>query len=315
MSENARRAAPRAPEPPRYRLRVCFSKTGRLRFISHLDFIRAFERAARRSRLPLAYTEGYSPAPKIAYGWPLPIGVAGLAEYLDIELTDRVPPEDAVRRLEEVLPEELEIREARYLSPHGPSLMAEMDTGVYLIRMPAAGLGVEQWREASARLLGRERLESTRGRGTGPGGEPKKKTVDIRPLLRKVEVRGVADGEVTVLAELELSDRGTARPDEVAGFLWEEVASGGAGSGGSAADAYGVPGNGDAAGSGDAAAGSGAAAGGSAAAAGSNAATARSNAAVVGSNAAAVGNRPARPEGMVAVRIGLRREGRPAGPR
>ena len=205
----------------RYRLRVCFGKTGRLRYISHLDFIRTFERAARRSGLPLAYSEGYSPAPRIAYGWPLPVGTAGLAEYLDLELTERVPPERAVDSLKRALPPGLEVREARYISPRGPALMVDFDTGSYLVRAPAAGLGLERWRRAVGEVLAHPRLEITREKkgGSGPGAPGRVKTLDIRPLIRRLEVRSVEDGDAVAFMELALSDRGIARPDEVFSLL------------------------------------------------------------------------------------------------
>jgi radical SAM-linked protein len=200
---------------------VCFSKTGRLRHISHLDFIRAFERAARRSGLPLAYSEGYSPAPKIAYGWPLPVGTAGLAEYLDVELTERVPPERAVESLRDVLPPGLDVREASYVSPRGAALMVEFDTGSYLVRAPADGKGPDQWGDAVREILARPRLEVTREKRSGADRKApaKVKTLDVRPLIRRLEVRGTEDDQVVVLMELALSERGIARPDEVFGFI------------------------------------------------------------------------------------------------
>jgi len=149
----------------RWRLRVCYSISGRLRFISHLDFVRTFERAVRRTGLPVALSEGYSPAPRIAYGWPRPVGTAGLGEYLDIELHSRVAPEKAARLLTLMLPEGVRVRDARYISPHGPSLMAELDTASYVVRLPSAGLSPDEWREAAERLLARESLEVVRERG------------------------------------------------------------------------------------------------------------------------------------------------------
>ncbi len=215
-------------ERTRYRLRVCFSKTGRLRYISHLDFIRAFERAVRRSGLPVAYTEGFSPAPRIAYGWPLPVGTAGLAEYLDIELMERVDPGEAVVRLGRALPRGLEVRDARYVSPRGPALMVEFDTASYLVRVPSGLRGPEEWRGAVERLLARPTLEVTREKE--PAGSPGKgrraRVVDLRPLVRRLRVRGAEDGWVTLFMELALSEKGTARPEEVAGLLREAVGEG-----------------------------------------------------------------------------------------
>ncbi|MCL6581262.1 MAG: TIGR03936 family radical SAM-associated protein [Firmicutes bacterium] len=203
---------------PRWRLRLCLSRTGRVRFISHLDFVRLFERAVRRAGLPVVLSEGYSPAPRIAYGWPLPLGMEALSEYVDVELTARVPPDDASARLARALPEGFAVRDARYVNPHGPSLMAEFDTAVYIIRLPGREKDLGEWREAAHRLLASPRLEVVRERG--PAGVRETKRLDLRPFIRRLEVRGEAPGgRVEVLAELALGDGGTARPEEVAALL------------------------------------------------------------------------------------------------
>lgn len=221
-------------QPVRWRLRLCYAKTGRPRFVSHLDFVRLFERAARRAGLPLAYSEGFSPAPRIAYGWPLAVGMAGLGEYVDVELKERTPPERVVSELNSVLPEGIEVREARYLSPHGPSLMAEYDTASYMVHLPDRGRGLAAWRDAAAKLLAAESLPVTREKIQGPGagkgraGAPAvRKVVEVRPLIRRLEVREVsADGRVAVFMELAMGDRGAGRPDEVAGFLVRALGEG-----------------------------------------------------------------------------------------
>ena len=75
------------------RLRVHYAKRGRLRFSSHRDFQRAFERALRRSAVPMAYSAGFSPHPKVSYAGAAPTGVASEAEYLEIGLQAEVDPE------------------------------------------------------------------------------------------------------------------------------------------------------------------------------------------------------------------------------
>jgi len=217
------------PEP-RWRLRISYKKTGRPSYISHLDFVRLFERAARRAGLPLAFSGGYSPAPRIAYGWPLPVGMPGLAEYADIELTERVDPEAAAESLNRAFPEGIRVRDARYVSPHGASLMAELNAAAYVLRIPSLGRSLDQWREAASEVMARDRLEVVRERAGEPGGarsgrssaggKVMRKTVDVRPLILRVEVREVApDGKVVVFTELSLGDKGVGRPQEVAALL------------------------------------------------------------------------------------------------
>src|ERR1700744_6811352 len=108
------RRAPEGPPPPPVvqRVRLRYAKRGRLRFSSHRDFARAFERALRRAEVPMAYSAGFTPHPKISYVGAAPTGVAGEAEYLEIGLASRVDPEQLRAALDAVLPDGLDIVEA-----------------------------------------------------------------------------------------------------------------------------------------------------------------------------------------------------------
>jgi radical SAM-linked protein len=131
---------PTGPPPPPtvQKLRLRYTKRGRLRFISHRDFARAFERALRRARVPMAYSAGFSPHPKISYVGAAPTGVASEAEYLEIGLAQRCDP-DAVRRaLDESLPPGLDVLEC--VESRGGSLPERIDTSIWEVRLP----GVEE---------------------------------------------------------------------------------------------------------------------------------------------------------------------------
>lgn len=91
------------------RLRVRYAKRGRMRFTSHRDFSRAFERAVFRARLPMAYSSGFNPHPRISYAGASPTGAASEAEYLEIGLREVVDPTQVLGALAEALPEGLDI--------------------------------------------------------------------------------------------------------------------------------------------------------------------------------------------------------------
>src|SRR5580765_6583357 len=99
------RRTPEGPPPPPtvQRLRVRYAKRGRLRFTSHRDFARAFERALRRAEVPMAYSAGFSPHPKISYAGAAPTGVASEAEYLEIGLARECAPAQVRAALDEAL--------------------------------------------------------------------------------------------------------------------------------------------------------------------------------------------------------------------
>jgi radical SAM-linked protein len=102
---------PEQQAPPVQRLRIRYAKRGRLRFTSHRDFSRAFERAVFRARIPMAYSSGFNPHPRISYAGAAPTGAASEAEYLEIGLAQVTDPDDVRRALEEALPDGLDVLE------------------------------------------------------------------------------------------------------------------------------------------------------------------------------------------------------------
>ncbi|MGB0098808.1 MAG: TIGR03936 family radical SAM-associated protein [Nocardioides sp.] len=105
------RQQPEQQAPPVQRLRIRYAKRGRLRFTSHRDFSRAFERAIFRARLPMAYSSGFNPHPRISYAGAAPTGSASEAEYVEIGLAQVVDPADVHVQLDEALPDGLDVLE------------------------------------------------------------------------------------------------------------------------------------------------------------------------------------------------------------
>jgi len=105
------REQPKQAPPPVQRLRIRYAKRGRLRFTSHRDFSRAFERAVFRARLPMAYSSGFNPHPRISYAGAAPTGSASEAEYLELAMAEVVDPAAVHAALDEALPDGLDIVE------------------------------------------------------------------------------------------------------------------------------------------------------------------------------------------------------------
>ena len=105
------REQPEQQAPPVQRLRIRYAKRGRLRFTSHRDFSRAFERAVFRARVPMAYSSGFNPHPRISYAGAAPTGSASEAEYLEIALAEVVDPAAVHAQLDEALPDGLDVLE------------------------------------------------------------------------------------------------------------------------------------------------------------------------------------------------------------
>jgi radical SAM-linked protein len=136
-----------------------------LRFASHRDFQRAFERALRRVDAPMAYSAGFTPHPKISYANAAPTGAGSEAEYLEIGLARRCDPDRLRADLDAALPTGLDVV-AVVESPPGPASLAErLQASVWEIRLP--GLGEDGVARALAAFLTRDRVEVERRTATG----------------------------------------------------------------------------------------------------------------------------------------------------
>jgi radical SAM-linked protein len=128
------RGQPQQQPPPVQRLRIRYAKRGRLRFTSHRDFSRAFERALVRARVPMSYSSGYSPHPRVSYAGASPTGAASEAEYLEIALSEEVDPTAVRDSLDAALPAGLDITDV--VVSTGGALADLLEGSLWRITMP-----------------------------------------------------------------------------------------------------------------------------------------------------------------------------------
>jgi radical SAM-linked protein len=126
------------------RIRLRYAKRGPMRFTSHRDFARAFERAILRAGVPIAYSQGFTPHPKISYASAAPTGVASEAEYLEIGLRERIDPAELVGALDAALSPGLDVLDAVVAA--GGSLADRIDASAWRIELP--GVSIEAARHA-----------------------------------------------------------------------------------------------------------------------------------------------------------------------
>jgi radical SAM-linked protein len=169
------------PAPPTVqRVRLRFAKRGRLRFLSHRDVARSFERAVRRAGVPVAHSHGFSPHPRLSWVGAAPTGTASEAEYLEIGLTRPVSPAALVAALDAALPAGLDVLEAAVAE--GPALAERIDASRWSIELP--GVPPEELRSALVALLASPSVVVER---IVPSG---RRTVDVRAALVTAEVVG-----------------------------------------------------------------------------------------------------------------------------
>ena len=215
---------PDGPPPPPVvqRLRIRYAKRGRLRFTSHRDFARAFERALRRAGVPMAYSAGFSPHPKVSYAGASPTGVASEAEYLEIGLARERDPDVVRRELDAALPAGLDIIEVVAAEP--PSLGDRIDASRW--RVELAGVAMAEVQASVDRFLALD--EAPVERLTKDG----RRTVDGRSVVVSANVsqRVSQPGETDSVAPCAILDlvvrhvTPTVRPEDVLAAMRQAAA-------------------------------------------------------------------------------------------
>jgi radical SAM-linked protein len=128
------------PPPTVQKLRIRYAKRGRLRFASHRDLARTLERALRRASVPMAFSAGFSPHPKISYLGAAPTGAASEAEYLEIGLSVRCDPGAVGAALDAALPEEVAVLDCVEAGEGTGSLADRIDASVWRVELPGVTL-------------------------------------------------------------------------------------------------------------------------------------------------------------------------------
>lgn len=186
-------------ENDQHRLRLTFGKRDTLRFIGHLDLAKTWERVLRRAGVPLVYSQGFNPQPKMQLAAALPLGISSDCELLDIWVHGGILLEGLPERLNAVSPPGLVTYRVEQVPLKAPALQTLVRSAEYLVTVEEVE-GAEL-RRRIADLLGADHIERER-RG---------KTYDLRPLIIALS----PEGEQTFRAHLALSQEGTARPDEL----------------------------------------------------------------------------------------------------
>jgi radical SAM-linked protein len=185
------------------RVRILFAKTESMRWIGHLDLHRAWERLARRARLPLAYTAGYHPHPRIQIGSALPLGVTGENELVDLWLEGEMPAEEVDRALAAHAPPGLAVGKVAFPAPDMPGLEKLIAAGDYAARIAGESWPADLPARIAALLASPALPRERRG-----------KPYDLRPRILDLALEGNL-----LRMRLRLEAEATGRPDEVLSAL------------------------------------------------------------------------------------------------
>jgi len=194
------------------RLRIRFSRREEIKFISHLDIMRLWQRALHRAEIPLAYTEGFSPHPRISLAAPLAVGVTSQAELMDVFCSKWVSPHFFTNAVSQQLPAGIEIVQVYSVAPTMPSLQSQVGYAEYEVELETEK-DQAAVKAALASLLSAEQLAWHHERDTGT------RNYDLRALIDDLWLIDWCQGYPHIGMRLRCDSGGSGRPEQVTAAL------------------------------------------------------------------------------------------------
>lgn len=194
------------------RLRITFSRGEEVKYISHLDMMRLWERALRRAGIPVAYSQGFSPHPKLSIAAPLPIGVTSDGELMDILLRRRLSPYFFIKVVCDQIPPAVGILGVEQVGLSLPSLQSQVRKAEYRVEVET-GEGAADVEEAVRSFLAREHLLWQHRR------QAEVRRYDLRALVDRLWLMGWGESRCTLGMRLRTDSIATGRPEQVSAAL------------------------------------------------------------------------------------------------
>ena len=191
------------------RLRIRFSRGEELKYISHLDLLRLWQRALNRAGIGLAYSEGFNPHPRMSLAAPLALGITSEAELMDIVLDKWSSPHAFTAAITRQLPPGIKVLQVANNATALPSLQSQVAFSEYEVRLPAARTR-DEIEKSIASLLAKDTLPWQHRRDTGPH------RYDLRKLIDDIWINDLQGGQVTIGMKLRCDSTGSGRPEQVA---------------------------------------------------------------------------------------------------
>lgn len=191
-------------------VRLKFTKGKEVKYISHLDLMRVFQRAIRRSGIPISYSSGYNPHQEISFGAPLALGVTSEAEYVDLKLAEPMEADKIKELLNSTLPDGIRILKGVNLGDNPKSAMSIVTHARYRIRMNIENEAAEEVIRKAEEFSARDSIKVMKE-------QPKKgfelKETDIKPLIAGMKLSENGEGEYTIDCLLMSGSRGNLKPE------------------------------------------------------------------------------------------------------
>ena len=190
------------------RLRLKFGRGDKLKFLSHLDMMRLWERSLRRAGMPPCYSEGFSPHPKISLAAPLPVGVTSQAEIMDVFLDGRITPNLFIQKIASQLPDGIDIIDVMSVNLQASSLQSLLRLAEYIVEIDS-DRDAGQVESEIAALLAKDTLAWHHARDTG------ERHYDLRALIDEIWLAAKTDKGYKIGMRLRCDSSGSGRTEQV----------------------------------------------------------------------------------------------------
>ncbi|MGD9567245.1 MAG: TIGR03936 family radical SAM-associated protein [Sedimentibacter sp.] len=197
-----------------------YSKTGYLKYISHLDVLRFIQRAVKRAGINAKYSEGFNPHMKTSFGFPLSLGTESIGEYFELELNEDIAPDKFIEKMNAVMPKEMQILKADYTN-ESQSLMARCAYAQYLISIESQSLNMDKLNDVLKEMLDVGVVYNREKKNK------KNKTVlkelNTKDYIKFLKAEQNNDFKATIQAVFVTSETGSMRVDEFLKLLEEKA--------------------------------------------------------------------------------------------
>jgi len=192
-----------------YKILVKFTKQDRMKFLSHLELIRVIERALRRADIPLKFSQGFNPHPKISFAAPLAVGVSSEGEYLTIELEEHIDAKEFEDRLNKVLPEGIKFVKSKYIDIKSKSLMSIVEDATYIVKCKTKrDYDFNEINRLIENFLKRDEISFEKR-----GKRNKVRTINIRDHIKEIIALSIENKEIIFKTTVSTGSQGNLKPE------------------------------------------------------------------------------------------------------
>lgn len=191
-------------------VRLKFRKGWEVKYISHLDLMRTFQRAIRRAEVPISYSSGFNPHQELSFGAPLSLGITSDAEYVDIKLAERISVDELIDKLNSTLPEGIKVLKGMEIAENSKSAMSVVSHALYKITMTIDEIDGSVLGKSFEEFLKQDRILVMKE-------QPKKgfklKEIDIRPMIVRMELTEAKENEYSIRCLLSSGSKANLKPE------------------------------------------------------------------------------------------------------